>query len=148
MSTQLIKLIFTKKKSNKMKVIKLKQIKQKKGNLLKIIKKDDSFLNSFGELYISEIKPYQIKAWRYHKTSMQNIFLIDGKCKIVCQKKKKFLEIKLSENSYKLVIIPKKCWYGFKNESSKKVRLLNLSDKKFSERDIIRKELNLIEYNW
>ena len=137
-----------KKKLNNIKTIFLNQNKQKKGNIIKIIKKGDIFFNSFGELYISEIKPYKVKAWRYHKRSTQNIFLLEGKCKIVCQVKEKFVEIQLSENLPKLTIIPKKCWYGFKNKSGKKVKLLNLSDQKFSENEILRKEIKEIKYNW
>ena len=137
-----------KKKLNDMKTIILKKIKQKKGNIVKIIKKDDTFFYSFGELYVSEIKPHQTKAWRYHKRSTQNIFLLEGRCKIVCQLKKRFVETQLSENSPKLIIIPKKCWYGFKNKSRKKVKLLNLCDRKFSENEILRKEIKEIKYNW
>jgi len=137
-----------KKKLNNLKTIFLKQIKQKNGNIIKIIKKEDTFFKSFRELYISEIKPYKIKAWRYHKKSTQHIFLIQGNCKIVCQVKKKFKEIQLSENSNKLVIIPKNHWYGFKNESGKKVRLLNFCNQKYSENEISRKEIKEIKYNW
>ncbi len=137
-----------KKKLNNLKTIILKKIKQKKGNIIKIIKKEDVFFNSFGELYISEIKPHKIKAWRYHKKSTQHIFLIQGKCKIVCQAKKRFKEIQLLENSNKLVIIPEKCWYGFKNESGKKVRLLNLCNQKYSENEILRKEIKEMKYDW
>ena len=137
-----------KKNLNKIKTIFLKQIKQKKGNIIKIIKKDDFFFNSFGELYISEIKPYEIKAWRYHKKSTQNIFLLAGKCKLVCQLKNKFVEIKLSENSRKLVIIPKKCWYGFENIGRKKVKLLNFCNKKFLENEILRRKIKEIKFNW
>ena len=137
-----------KKKLIDMKNIILKKIKQKKGNIVKIIKKDDTFFYSFGELYVSEIKPHQTKAWRYHKRSTQNIFLLEGRCKIVCQLKKRFVETQLSENSPKLIIIPKKCWYGFKNKSRKKVKLLNLCDRKFSENEILRKEIKEIKYNW
>ena len=137
-----------KKKLNDIKNIILKKIKQKKGNIIKIIKKDDTFFYSFGELYVSEIKPHQTKAWRYHKRSTQNIFLLEGRCKIVCQLKKRFVETQLSENSPKLIIIPKKCWYGFKNKSRKKVKLLNLCDRKFSENEILRKEIKEIKYNW
>ena len=133
---------------NKIKEIKLKEIVHPKGDITKILTKDSIFFQNFGECYLSEIKPKKIKAWRYHKRSTQNIFLLEGRCKIVCQLKKRFVETQLSENSPKLIIIPKKCWYGFKNKSRKKVKLLNLCDRKFSENEILRKEIKEIKYNW
>ena len=71
-----------------------------------------------------------------------------GKCKLVCQLKNKFIEIKLSENSRKLVIIPKKCWYGFENIGKKKVKLLNFCNQKFLENEILRRKIKEIKYNW
>ncbi len=137
-----------KKKLDKFRVIGLKKIKQEKGDIIKIFTKEDLFFDSFGELYISEIKPHKIKAWRYHKNSTQNLFVIKGNCRVVCIVKNKFKKIELSENTPKLLIIPKKHWYGFKNEGSVNVKLLNLSSKKYSEKEILRKKMNEIEYNW
>ena len=137
-----------KKKLNKLKIISLKKVKQKKGDIIKILTKEDSFFDSFGELYISEVKPHKIKAWRYHKNSTQNLFVIKGNCSVVCLIKNKFKKIELSENAPKLLIIPKKHWYGFKNKGSVNVKLLNFSSKIFSEKEILRKRMNEIKYNW
>ena len=140
-----------KKKSKinkKVRIFKVKKVINSKGNIIKILSTKDNFFDKLGDVYLSEIKPFQIKAWRCHKKSTQNIFVINGKCKIVYLFKKKFKKIKLSENSLKLVVIPENCWYGFQNLSQKKVQLLNVTNKNYSDKEIIRKEKNRIKYRW
>jgi|TARA_B100000586_G_C19986949_1_gene374556 dTDP-4-dehydrorhamnose 3,5-epimerase-like enzyme len=134
--------------NKKVKIFKVKKVVNLKGNIIKILSKKDKFFDKLGDIYLSEIKPFQIKAWRCHKKSTQNIFVIYGKCRIVCFFKKKFKKINLSENSLKLVVIPKNCWYGFQNLSHKKVKLLNITNKNYSEKEIIRKEKNSMDYKW
>lgn len=133
---------------NKIKEIKLKEIGHPKGDITKILTKDSIFFQNFGECYLSEIKPKKIKAWRYHKRSTQRIFLISGKCKIVGINGKKIYKINLSEKDKKLIIIPPKYWYGFKNTGFKKVKLLNITNKKYNEKEILRKNENELNYAW
>lgn len=136
------------KTNKKVRIFKVKKVINSKGNIIKILSTKDNFFDKLGDIYLSEIKPFQIKAWRCHKKSTQNIFVISGKCKIVYLIKKKFKKIKLSENSLKLVVIPENCWYGFQNLSRKKVQLLNVTNKNYSDKEIIRKEKNRIKYRW
>ena len=42
-------------------------IKNKKGNIIKFISKDNKLLSKFGEIYFSEIKKGKVKGWNYHK---------------------------------------------------------------------------------
>tara|TARA_B100000945_G_scaffold244373_1_gene200630 strand:+ start:706 stop:1140 length:435 start_codon:yes stop_codon:yes gene_type:complete len=124
-------------------------IKNNKGNLIKILRKRSIHHKKFEECYISEIKPNKIKAWRYHKNLNQNIFLLDGKCKVVILLNKKFKKFLLSEKKPGILNIPNKHWYGFKNLSKKrKVRILNIIDKKYQEKEILRKALVSFDYNW
>ena len=65
-----------------------------------------------------------------------------------CYFKKKFYNFVLSEKINKILIIPNKCWYGFKNIGSKKVKLLNLINVNYSEHEIQRKNIKDIGYDW
>lgn len=136
------------KQNNNIRVINLKKLNNFKGKIIKIIKSTDKFFNTFGELYISELKPNQIKAWRYHKQSTQNIFLVSGKCKLVYLNRKKFKKIILSDKLPKLIIIPKKTWYGYQNLSKNISIILNLSSKKYLESEILRKAKIEMNYKW
>lgn len=124
-------------------------IKNKNGNLIKILEKKKIFNNNFKECYISEIKPNKIKAWRFHNKLSQNIFIIDGKCLVVIILNKKFRKILLSEKKPGILKIPCKHWYGFKNLSKKrKVRILNFIDRPYQEEEIIRKTTKSFKYKW
>ena len=57
-------------KKTKLKIIKLKNIKMEKGNLVKFIEKKSLNYKGFGEVYFSNVKKNKIKAWKKHK----NIF--------------------------------------------------------------------------
>jgi dTDP-4-dehydrorhamnose 3,5-epimerase-like enzyme len=135
-----------KKKSlnKKIRFLDIKILKNKKGNLLKIFNGKDKL----GDCYISYVNKNKIKAWRYHKLSEQRIFLLSGKCKVVVISKKKNNTYILTENKKKLLIIPKKSWYGFQNIGKDKVKLLNIINIKYSEKEIERKNIQDFNYDW
>ena len=54
----------------------------------------------------------------------------------------------MSSISPKLVIIPNNSWYGFQNIGAKKVKLLNITNQNYSEKEILRKKLREIDYDW
>ena len=51
----------------RIKVTKLKILKNQKGDLLKYLTKKDKYFKSFGEIYFNEIKKNQVKGWNFHK---------------------------------------------------------------------------------
>ena len=61
----------------KVKIIKLK-IKNKKGNILKIINKKHKYFKNFGEIYFSKIKKNKIKGWNLHKRFYCHITICYG----------------------------------------------------------------------
>ena len=133
---------------NKIKFKTIKPIKNNKGNIFKIISSKNNFFDKFGDCYISEINPKKVKAWRYHKFSNQKIFLITGKCKVVIYFNKKIKKFVLSEKKPGLLFIPQKHWYGFKNIGKNKVKLLNIVNLNYNEKEIQRKNKNQINYEW
>ena len=133
---------------NKLSTKNIKKIKNSKGNIYKILSNKDKFFDGFGDCYLSEINPYQIKAWRFHKKTTQKLFIISGKCKVVVLLEKKFYQKYLTDKKNNIFIIPNKHWYGFKNTGAKKVRLLNITNKAYSEKEILRKNKNEIDYDW
>ena len=130
--------------NKKIKLLDIEILKNKKGDILKIF----NGKSKIRECYISYVNKDTIKAWRYHRISEQKIFLLSGKCLAVVYFKKKFYNFVLSEKINKILIIPNKCWYGFKNIGSKKVKLLNLINVNYSEHEIQRKNIKDIGYDW
>ena len=71
----------------KPKILKLQTIKVKKGNIIKIVNKQNKFFKGFGEIYITEIIDKYVKGWNSHKRFYCQVFLCKGKVEIVLKKK-------------------------------------------------------------
>ena len=132
----------------KIKVIKGKIIKNKKGDIKKFITKKSSEYNGFGECYFSEIKKSQSKGWKKNKTTNQLISVIKGKVKFYMiddrKKKIKTSNFILDENkNYKKIIIPKNVWYAFKGLGNEKSILFNFLSVEHKKTKIINKVLNI-----
>jgi len=50
----------------------LKQIADKRGSVLHMLKNDSNLFKQFGEVYFSEIHSGLVKAWKRHKKQSQN----------------------------------------------------------------------------
>ena len=115
----------------KYKVKKIKVIKNSKGNLFKMISKNDNFYNKFGEIYFSEVYPKKFKGWKIHKKMTQLITVVNGSVKFFIKKniedKPKIIEIKYPNRMNLLKIMPN-TYYSFKCSSRKKSLIINLID--------------------
>ena len=60
-----------------------KQISDKRGKVMHMLKLDDPVFIQFGEIYFSVINPGFIKAWRLHKKMTCNLAVISGVAKLV-----------------------------------------------------------------
>ena len=81
----------------------LKEIKTKKGNILKFLSKKDFFYKKFGEIYFSEVKFGKTKGWNYHKKNKCHLSVLVGKVRFHFLKKNKknhFIEKKLFNFNY------------------------------------------------
>ena len=68
-----------KKNFKKIILTKLSSIKNKNGNLLHIIDKNNKNFLGFGEVYISWILPKKIKGWKKHLKMTMNLSVPVGK---------------------------------------------------------------------
>lgn len=133
----------------------LKKIYQPKGNILYCMKKSDLGFKSFGEAYFSTVKYNAVKAWKKHTKMTLNLIVPIGEIKFVIyddressKSKGSFFEIKLSINNYKRLTISPNLWFGFKGLGKDLNLLLNLADIEHDPKEIIRLELDKINYNW
>ena len=107
------------------KKISLKEIKSKKGNILKFLSKKNNFYKKFGEIYFSEIKFGKTKGWNYHKRNKCHLSVISGRVKFHFLKKgkKKYFskKITLSRKNYSMIIIDPKIFFSFKGLGKKNI---------------------------
>ena len=53
-----------------------------------------------------------------------------------------------SANDFTLITVPPKIWYGFKSSNCEDSLILNLTDLLFNEKEILRKQIHEIGYDW
>tara|TARA_B100000575_G_scaffold79208_1_gene61961 strand:+ start:4136 stop:4567 length:432 start_codon:yes stop_codon:yes gene_type:complete len=136
---------------NNYKKKKLKIVNHPKGKIIKLLDINDDYFSKFGELYISEIKKNKVKAWKFHKKNCLNIFVLEGKVKFAFAYKKKngwsFKTVLINTKIHQILHIPNSIWFGFKG-LHKSNKLLSLSNKKFSEKELLRKKIDDFNFNW
>ena len=130
------------------KIIKKAVFKNNKGRVLKLLDKNDRFYKKFGEVYLNEIKKNKTKGWICHKKTSSILKVIIGKVKFnlidkrqKSKTKSKKMKILLTEQSNKILKIPKGVWFSFqaKNKTS---LLVNIIELVHSDKEIIKKEIN------
>ena len=100
---------------NKIKTVKLKIVKNSKGDILKYLSKDSNYFKKFGETYFTEIKFKEKKGWNFHKSS-QSLFSVPvGKVKFTfaekINRKKKIIII--GRKNYSMIVLPPGIWFSF-----------------------------------
>ena len=113
------------------KKIKVKVIKNIKGNIIKFYNFDSKFLKKYGEIYFSEIKKNKFKGWKYHEKKNQVLTICSGIVEFSFKKKidGNIKKIKLSfPDKLYAILIPKKIFYSFKCLSKQNAIIVNLVD--------------------
>ena len=118
------------------KVTPLKEIADKRGSVLHMLKCDSPDFVKFGECYFSEILSDSIKAWKKHTIQTQNISVPIGKIRLVvydCRNltttKGNLIVLELGRpEAYQRVTIPPNVWYGFKCISKTTALIVNCAD--------------------
>jgi dTDP-4-dehydrorhamnose 3,5-epimerase len=134
-------------------ITKLDIIEVPGGNVLHAMKESDGAYSSFGEVYFSEIYKDAIKAWKRHKFMTLNLVVPFGEVKFVLFDDRKaaniqIQEVVLSKKNYCRITIPPMIWVGFKGLSKDKSLLLNIANIKHDQKEVERKSIEEIKYNW
>jgi len=135
-------------------IIKKKIIHNSKGDIIHILKKNDSNFKSFGEMYLSTIKKQKIKGWNFHKKMHMNLIVLKGRIKFVFLDRRKksinynsFLEVELSDKCFKIIKVPSNIWFAFKG-LNKESFILNTANILHDPLEQIKKPLSYIKYKF
>ena len=136
----------------------LKQITDKRGSVLHLLKNDSSLFKQFGEVYFSEIHSGVIKAWKQHKQQSQNLTVPLGVIRLVIYDNRpnsnthrKITEYKLGRpEDYKLVHIPPMLWYGYQGIGDQTALIANFTDLSHDSEEIesLSDDTSQIPYQW
>ncbi len=126
----------------KIKIINLKRIYNKKGDILKIINKKNKNFKKFGEIYFSEVKKKNIKGWNLHKNFYCHLTVCYGDLILRLKDKKlKLKKVHLSSKKPKLVIIPPKIWFSLEAKE-KNSMILNILSGIHDPKESLKKEIS------
>ena len=129
-------------------------IDTKGGAVLHAIKKSDHGFSGFGEAYFSTIEHNAIKGWKRHKEMVLNLIVPIGSVRFVLYDDRKnqinqFQEIVLSlTGEYARLTVPPMVWVGFQGLDRQLSLVLNIASIEHSPKEIERKELDEIKFNW
>jgi dTDP-4-dehydrorhamnose 3,5-epimerase len=127
----------------------LKQIKDDRGVVLHHLNYKSPSFKGFEEVYISKTFPGKIKAWKQHLKMTQNFCVPVGGFKFVLYDGREdsstfkiVNEFIVNEgNSYNLLCIPPKIWYGFQCISPYTGVIVNLSDLYCDPEEVVRLDI-------
>lgn len=128
----------------------LKRIGNENGDVLHILRNDDSAYKKFGEAYFTSIKFNKIKAWKKHNKMCMNLVVPSGSVKFVffLEKKGTFREEIIGENRYARLTVPPGVWFGFKGMDNTNNLILNISSILHDPKETDTCGLDEIGYEW
>mgnify|MGYP001294040106 CR=1 FL=1 len=128
----------------------LKKIPTKGGDIYHALKTSDENFHGFGEAYFSNIEFNNIKAWKRHLNMTCNLIVPHGKVRFVFFDdhigNKEIVDIGV--DNYCRITVKPKTWFGFKGLNSPSSLILNISDIPHNPKEIERKEINSIKFDW
>ncbi|SMF75444.1 dTDP-4-dehydrorhamnose 3,5-epimerase family protein [Pseudobacteriovorax antillogorgiicola] len=140
------------------KIVDKRVIRDERGAVLHMLRRDsEDYHSDFGEIYFSKIRQGIVKGWKKHLINIQRLVVPVGEVKFVLfdtrKESKTFnevLTICLSEDNYKMLVIPPNITYAFQGISTGESLVANCSNKVFEqgESETIPVESNLIPYRW
>jgi dTDP-4-dehydrorhamnose 3,5-epimerase len=134
----------------------LKIIKDDRGAVMHFLRTDTAGFQGFGEMYLSVVNPGVTKGWKKHVTAYGHLAVPVGALRFVLQDlredsstKGEWMDVRLSPESYQLLIIPPGVAYAWKCESDVPAFLLNCSNELWRQDESITIPFEEIVYpNW
>jgi dTDP-4-dehydrorhamnose 3,5-epimerase len=123
------------------------------GNVMHGMKETSVGYMGFGEAYFSQVDKGAIKAWKRHKEMTLNLIVPVGEIRFVLFDDRRgsitqFQEVKLSNDNYCRLTVPPMIWVGFQGLSDGGSMLLNIANIEHDPYEVVRKNLEKIEFNW
>jgi dTDP-4-dehydrorhamnose 3,5-epimerase len=130
----------------------LKHISGATGDIFHIMRNDAAGFKEFGEVYISTVKPGNIKGWKRHTKMTLNISVPFGVIRFVLYNAgtKKIQEFVLSPANYQRLTVSPGVWMAFRGEGLHESFLVNFADIPHdpAEAEALDLNNNVIPYEW
>lgn len=138
-------------------IVPLKQIRDERGKIMHMLRRDDAYFEVFGEIYFSWVNPGVVKGWHLHKKMTLNYAVPVGSIKLVLYDGREksptrgqIQEIIMGEDDYKLVRVPFGIWNGFQGLGNEASMVANCATLPHDPDEIVRKDPygDEIPYAW
>lgn len=114
-------------------VKKLKLIPDDRGFLMEILRRDEDLFESFGQCYVTLVRPRIVKGWHYHKKQIDHFVCLQGTAKVVLydarKNSKTFGEVSeyfMSMENPIVLKIPTYVYHGFTAAGDHDAMILNI----------------------
>lgn len=131
------------------KIIPLKRIYNKNGDIFHGLKKTDTGFKSFEEVYFSRVNYKAIKGWKKHLEMTMNLIVPFGNVKFVFMDSSGAYRTEIiGESNYSRLIIPPGFWFGFQGLSKSYSIVTNIANREHDPTEVKRKSIDEIEFKW
>jgi len=118
----------------------LKKIDVAGGDVYHLIRADSVGYKSFGEVYISFVKPGVNKGWKLHKRMTLNLVVpvgcVDFKFEL---RDGSMSKISVGESNYQRITVEPGTWFCFENNGSNEAMVINFSDILHEDSEVIKR---------
>jgi dTDP-4-dehydrorhamnose 3,5-epimerase len=135
----------------------LRQIRDERGKVMHMLRRDDPWFGEFGEIYFSVVFPGAVKAWHRHTRMTLNYAVPSGRIKLVLYDDRadsptrgELQEIVTGEDFYALVTVPPGVWNGFNGLGAASAIVANCATIPYDPEEIVRLDpfSPKIPYSW
>ncbi len=135
----------------------LKQIRDDRGSVMHVLRKDSPQFVAFGEVYVSTVRQAVVKAWKSHKIMTQNFAVPSGLIEFVLfdrressSTKGQLQRVEVGVDQYSLLHIPPGIWYGFRGLGAGESMIVNCASIPHDPNEVERlpEDSSLIPHRW
>jgi len=123
-------------------VHRLKVIPDERGRLMEIVRRDDPFFSSFGQVYLTTVYPGVVKAWHYHKIQTDAFTCVKGMVKVALYDDRDGSRTRglvnehyIGEHNPCLIVIPPGVYHGWKCISECEAYIVNMPSEPYNRSD-------------
>ena len=124
-------------------------INNNSGNIHKLVDRNIHSHHLKGEMYISQIKLKEIKAWMRHTEIESIFFIVSGLVRVKCMNlnEEVILQKDLSLETGDYLKVPPNIWYGFQGLSNNESSILVLLDNLHNDKEVIKMPTTLSRWS-
>jgi dTDP-4-dehydrorhamnose 3,5-epimerase len=133
----------------------LLRIETKGGDVLKVLRSDESLFAGFGEAYFSLVNNLAIKAWKRHNQMTLNLVVPIGMVRFVFadtnshgEFTENFKVIDIGLENYSRITVPPGIWFGFQGLRPSPNLILNIGNLPHDPLEVDLKNLEEVPFNW